>query len=296
MTYSGDENAIADAGHLHNLGPWDYAAVWKFLQTFNAYVKDFDGQRCILWLPYPTSEGIEAVGLPESGPQEIMGNRSVAFSLLQADKDLREADQFLQDHLPPVSLHLYQRHRGLRPPLFVNAFEGIAWTILGQQITSTFAATLKSRVAAAFGTPWRHTHVFPAAEIVAGLQVADLRPLQISAAKSRYLIGFAQAIATGFSLAPLYTMPTAQAAAVLRQWAGIGPWSSEYILLRVFGHLDVIPAGDVALQQHWGALSGLNRKATEPELRHAAEPWHPYQGLFAFSLWIDRRQARDCEV
>jgi hypothetical protein len=36
---------------------------------------------------------------------------------------------------PPAHRWRYRHYAGIRPVLFANAFEGIAWAVLGQQIT-----------------------------------------------------------------------------------------------------------------------------------------------------------------
>jgi DNA-3-methyladenine glycosylase II len=75
----------------------------------------------------------------------------------------------------------------------------------------------------------------------------------------------------------------------LQRQLGVGRWTAEYILLRGFGRLDVIPAGDAALKASVGAHLQLGRSATEAEVRALAEHWKPWRGETAFMLWFARQ-------
>ena len=73
------------------------------------------------------------------------------------------------DSMPHRSL--LTQFGGIRPVLYVNPFEGIAWAILGQQITVAFVAQLKDRSAKRWDTIVRGTAaslaVFPSPAQVA---------------------------------------------------------------------------------------------------------------------------------
>ncbi len=273
--------------------PFQYRLARDFIISLPAYTKAIDKDAGIIWLPYRDSHTrqIHEIGLLPGDLPRIFGNEDVARRIFLSHYALDQADRLLQAK-SSVCRNLYAQYRGLRPVQFADPFEGMAWTIIGQQITLQFASTLKQRIAERYGTIWRGTHVFPSAAEIARLDVEDLRTLQLSRNKARYLIDLAQSIEEGWSLDQFYTLPTPQALQQLEQRRGVGPWTARYLLLRVFGHVDVIPIHDVALQRHWGQLSGLNRHATPQELQEASRAWDPYAGLFAFYLWVNRRQSK----
>ena len=73
---------------------------------------------------------------------------------------------------------------------------------------------------------------------------------------------------------------------------GVGRWTAEYVLMRGLGHEDVIPAADVGLQSAIGRAYGLERKATEREVRELAERWVPHRSHAAFAWWWSLSAAR----
>ncbi|MFO7176761.1 DNA-3-methyladenine glycosylase, partial [Enterococcus faecium] len=79
---------------------------------------------------------------------------------------------------------LIEAHRGLRMIGFPDLFEALVWAIIGQQITLSFAYTIKRRFVERYGdqrvveesTYW----MFPRAERIALLEPEELRELQFS--------------------------------------------------------------------------------------------------------------------
>ncbi len=207
-------------------------------------------------------------------------------------------DRTYVDALPAAHRRLFDQFGGIRPPVYADPFEGVSWAILGQQITVGFAAQLKNRVADRYGTVVDHQSglaVFPRAATISRASLDDLRALKLSRPKAETLIRVAQAVEEGmWDWHQLYTMPTQEAYEVLVQMKGIGPWTAEYCLLRVFGRPDILPAGDVALRRAWGRISG-EPTVSEADLRHAGEVWKGYRSDFAFWLWLDNFQRRSTQ-
>lgn len=199
------------------------------------------------------------------------------------------------ESLPAAHRWLVDQYGGIRPVVYADPFEGVSWAVLGQQITVGFAAQLKNAVAAHYGTmidPGSGLAVFPSAATLSRTSVDDLRTLKLSRQKAETLIAVARAVEDGaWDWHQLYAMPSPEAYEVLVQMKGIGPWTAEYCLLRVFGHQDILPAGDVALRRAWGRLSD-KPLVTEADLRQAGEAWKGYQSDFAFWLWMDNFQRR----
>jgi AraC family transcriptional regulator of adaptative response / DNA-3-methyladenine glycosylase II len=59
---------------------------------------------------------------------------------------------------------------------------------------------------------------------------------------------------------------------------GIGPWTAEYIAMRVLRWPDAWPAGDL------GLLKAARLKSAR-ELQRVAEPWRPWRAYGAMHLW-----------
>jgi len=191
----------------------------------------------------------------------------------------------------PVMAERIARYLGLRILTIPDPFEALVWAILGQQINIAFAARLKRVLIEAYGDPLeldgRVYWLFPPAERLVDVTPEELRPLQISRQKAIYIRELAR---SELDLAALRRLPDDEVVERLVELKGIGRWTAEYLLLRGFGRTDAIPAGDMGLRQIVGRLYGLDRNASEAEVRSLAEAWAPWRGYGAFYLWFALQQ------
>jgi len=67
-------------------------------------------------------------------------------------------------------------------------------------------------------------------------------------------------------------------AAKLKSVAGIGPWTTEYILMRALRWPDAFPTGDL------GLLKAAQLKSSRA-LETASERWRPWRAYAAMHLW-----------
>lgn len=173
-----------------------------------------------------------------------------------------------------------------------SPFEALVWAILGQQINVQFAYRLKRAMIEQFGERINFAnqtyYTFPSAERLAALNhERDLRPLQFSRQKSRYIIELSRALVNGdLDFEYIATLNDADASAALQEHLGVGRWTAEYVLLRGLGRLDALPAGDAGLKAAVGVHLELGRNATEDEVREIAERWAPYRGAIGFLIWL----------
>ncbi|MCW6509951.1 DNA-3-methyladenine glycosylase family protein [Lichenifustis flavocetrariae] len=167
-----------------------------------------------------------------------------------------------------------------RPALRANrsGFEGLAATIVAQQVSTASAAAIFARFAVALIplTP----------ETVLRAEVDLLRGCGLSAAKIRTLRTVAQAIADGaLPLDRLADLPVDDAHARLVALKGIGPWTADVFLLFCLGHPDAFPAGDLALQEAARLVFGGDARPSARDLTAMAERWRPFRGVAAYLLW-----------
>lgn len=192
---------------------------------------------------------------------------------------------------------LVRRCRGLRPVLIGDPFEAMIWAVIGQQVNITFASKLKQALLDRFGGTLveggRAFPLFPAPERLARLRRADLRPLQFSRQKADYIIGLSRAVVRGtLDFTALTGLPTAEAAARLTAFRGVGRWTAEYVLLRGLGDRDALPAADGGLRRIVGEEFSLGRLATEEEVRAIAAPLAGWRGYLAFYWWFVLQERR----
>src|ERR1035437_10282628 len=146
---------------------------------------------------------------------------------------------------------LAERFRGMKPPRFPTAFEGIVNAITCQQLTLTVGIHLLNRLSENRGlaSSAGHGHAFPRPEDLASLSPEILRPLGFSQQKGRAMIELAQSGVVGHvDLNALADLPDEEALARLFELRGVRRWTAEYVLLRSLGRLHVFPGDDVGAQ------------------------------------------------
>lgn len=173
-----------------------------------------------------------------------------------------------------------RRLPGVRVPGTWDAFELACRAIIGQQISVKGATTIAGRIAQRFGEPLPHHdgglwRLFPTPERIAN---ADLDGLGMPRARARALRLLARAVLNGnisFS-----TSRNERLKEALIAIPGIGPWTVQYIALRL-GEPDAFPATDLALLK-----SPASRGTTTPQaLLERAETWRPWRAYAAMILW-----------
>lgn len=180
---------------------------------------------------------------------------------------------------------------GLRLMGIPDLFEALCWGIIGQQINLAFAYTLKRRLVEGFGRPVDldgHRHwLFPAPERIASLRAADLEPLRMTVKKCEYVIGVAEAVASGgLSKRRLQEAGSLKAAEKqLTSMRGIGPWTANYAIMRCLRLPDAFPIDDVGLHNAIKHQLGMERKPTKAELFELSRGWSGWEAYATFYLW-----------
>ena len=182
---------------------------------------------------------------------------------------------------------LIRGRRGLRIPLTVDAFEGLLWVIVGQQVNLAFASLCRARVIELAGEPAGDgflAHPTPAA--VAELDADDLFARQFSRRKAEYLLDTSRAITAGtLDLEGLATEPAGRIEETLGGVRGLGPWSVQYLLMRAFGLEDCVPVGDAGLVAALERFFHLEGRPDPEQTLRLMEPFAPARSLATFHLW-----------
>lgn len=195
----------------------------------------------------------------------------------------------LDTDLEPVSEHLAtdpelaERLALVGParlPGTFDPFELAVRAVAGQQVTVAAARTLLGRLVALVATDGDagpadvvDVRAFPTAAAVAD---APLDGLGMPASRRETIRQLARAVAEGrVGLGP-DTDPddlTRQLVAL----PGIGPWTAGYVTMRVVGHGDGWPTGDLVLRQSLGLPAA--------HLERRAQAWRPWRSYAALLLW-----------
>ena len=182
---------------------------------------------------------------------------------------------------------LFARRPGLRVSLMGDAFEALCWAIIGQQVNLRFASTLRRRLIELCGKPAPSgMRAHPGPEEVAALDPVELRRMQFSARKAEHLIGAARAVAAGeLPLAQLGDWPAARARHALLRIPGIGPWTSEYVLMRGIGLADCLPVGDAGLVAALKRFYALDERPDAERTSELMAPFSPQRSLATEHFW-----------
>jgi len=171
---------------------------------------------------------------------------------------------------------------GLRVPGAFDGFEIAVRAILGQQVSVVAARTLAGRFAAAFGvlvdSPFAQlSRAFPAPELIAEMDVADISGLGVLPSRARTIVDLAKVLACGdLCLAPGVDVPATLDK--LRSIRGIGEWTAQYVAMRALAWPDAFPHTDL------GVMKALGEKNPRKVLE-AGEAWRPWRAYAVMHLW-----------
>lgn len=198
----------------------------------------------------------------------------------------------------PVLSRLARHFRGLRIPQSPSVFATVVSAILDQQVNLAFAFKVKKALVEAYGGSviyeGRRYSAFPTPAALAIRTPRELRKIQISGPKARYIIGLARDVLDGrLDLERLRAEEPGAAHARLLEQKGIGPWTAFFVGLLALAHLDALPSADVGLQSAIHAFYGLRRRPTPARVERLAQNWAGWRSYATFYLWMTYWQTPD---
>lgn len=152
-------------------------------------------------------------------------------------------------------------------------FQTLANSIMGQQLSTKAAHTIRQRVLSAIGKLQPGNVLAISDEI--------LRRAGLSRAKARYIKELAASVQNKtIDLALLPDLSDEEVTDAVTKIPGIGRWTAEMFLIFGLKRTDVFSTGDVGLQRAIKSLFG----ETE-DTRELAERWRPYRTVACWYLW-----------
>jgi len=165
---------------------------------------------------------------------------------------------------------------GLRVSGCWDPFEAGVRAIVGQQVSVASATTTMRRIVERHGTAVAGLDAL-------GLHAAFPRPEQLADAdlpmprrRSDAVRTFAAAVADGRVVLD-GSLPLETFDAELRALFGIGPWTAQYLALRL-GYADAFPASDLGVLRALGGMTARDAAAK-------AEAWRPWRAYATLRLW-----------
>jgi DNA-3-methyladenine glycosylase II len=192
---------------------------------------------------------------------------------------------------------LVKQFMGLKPPRFHSLFEALINAVACQQVSLDSAIQTLNRFCTRFGPRYDSglpvSFGFPQPASLACVTEEDIMAAGFSRQKAKAIIVCAAALVnTGDDLEKLEKMPDGEAIDYLSGFRGVGRWSSEYVLLRGLGRLEVFPGDDVGAKNNLTNLFHLSQKPDYDRIKELTSAWSPYQGMVYFHLLLDKLHLR----
>ncbi|KQZ83027.1 DNA-3-methyladenine glycosylase [Microbacterium sp. Root166] len=197
-----------------------------------------------------------------------------ARRLFDLDADPIAIDEALSRH--PELADVVSGLPGIRVPGAADPHEMLIRAMVGQQITVVAARTALTALTAELGEPVDGfdgvTRLFPT---MAAIAERGHEVLRGPAARIRAITGAAAALTDG-----TLTLTTGddgpQQRETLLAMPGIGPWTADYVRMRVLGDPDVTLPGDVAVRSGAAALGIPSDPAGLTAWAARTAPWRSY--------------------
>lgn len=159
-----------------------------------------------------------------------------------------------------------------------DAFQTLARSIVGQQISVKAASSIWNRFATLAGK------MTPAN--VAALADESLRGCGFSGQKVAYVKDLARRFDSG-EVKPRRWGRMDDEAIIeeLIEVKGIGRWTVEMFLIFHLRRPDVLPVDDLGLRRAMERLYNEGKPLTKGEMRSLGEPWAPYRSVATWYLW-----------
>ncbi len=200
-----------------------------------------------------------------------MRRRPLPYDADAARKHLLRADPVMRDIVKAVGPYGMEV-RG-------KPYESLVRAILYQQLAGPAASAIERRFLALFGG-------IPLPAQLASASDELLRSAGISRQKSGYLRSIAEHFEGGH-LSDRALMRTDDDAIIeaVTKIKGVGRWTADMLLMFCIGRPDVLPVGDLGIQNGMKLAYGLASMPKPEEMTEIAEPWRPYRSAGSWYLW-----------
>jgi len=161
-----------------------------------------------------------------------------------------------------------------------DLWASIVGAIVGQQLSTRAAATIRGRVAALGGDR------FPPPTLILATSDEDLRACGLSRAKLTYVRDAAERWTAG-EIRPeeLTQLSDDEVVERLVRIRGVGRWTAEMVLIFCLERQDILAVDDLGIRSAVKKLYGLEARPVREELLLLGERWKPYRTYASLYLW-----------
>jgi DNA-3-methyladenine glycosylase II len=178
----------------------------------------------------------------------------------------------------PVLRKLVAQSKGLTLRSRGDAFNTLARSIVGQQISVKAAQSVWNKLIAAV------PEMRP--DIVRGHDADTLRACGLSRGKVVYLHDLAHHFVEGkLSVARWPHMSDDELITELTQVRGIGRWTAEMFLIFYMTRPDVLPLDDIGVQRAMSLHYNKGKPLTSKKMTAIAKRWQPWRSVATWYMW-----------
>ena len=288
---------------LHPVAPFrlDYTA-WALRRRDKNIIDLWDGRRYIR-LFFIENQLIK-VSVEQKNENEIsvltdkIIDKKTKLKLVQTLENMLGLNRELQDfyriasqdsHLAPLVVQF----KGLKPPRFPSIFESLVNAISCQQLSLDAGLQIQNRFIQLAGRSLSDDegtyYAFPIPQDVATCSVSELNKLGFSVNKCNTIIDLSSRISADENLFNnLINESNGDIVKFLCQFKGIGRWSTEYVLLRGLGKIEMFPGDDVGAKNNLQLLLNIKTKLDYQQISEITKKWYPYAGFIYFHLLLQK--------
>lgn len=184
---------------------------------------------------------------------------------------------------------LAQQYRGYRLLRAPSLWESFVVAVVGQAVSAVAARAIRRRMALRFGTRAEvegHEYLaHPEPEQMLAAEPDEVRGCGLTGAKVRCLMEVARRAGHGeLAHERLADLNDQEALEILGAIPGVGPWTTQVVLIYGLGRNDVWRPGDRALANAVQRLYGLETRPIPKELEAIGQNWRPWRSYAAAHL------------
>ena len=158
-----------------------------------------------------------------------------------------------------------------------NVFLTLVRSIVGQQISNASAESVWARLENAVG------NMDP--ESVLEVNPETMRECGLSYRKASYIIGVAEKWKSGMGDIDWESLSDDEVMESLTSLKGIGPWTSEMILIFSLLRADIFPMGDIGAIRTIERLYNNGEAMDKSEITKITESWKPFRTVATWYIW-----------
>jgi DNA-3-methyladenine glycosylase II len=201
-----------------------------------------------------------------------MRRRALSYDAEAARKHLLKSDPVMREIVKSIGPYTIEV-RGA-------PYQSLLRAILYQQLAGPAAAAIERRFLALFDGRIPEPHQ------LAPMTDEQLRAAGVSRQKAGYMRSIAEHFANGhLSDRKLLRMPDDDVIEAVTQIKGVGRWTADMLLMFCLGRPDVLPVGDLGIQNAMRLAYGLDAMPKPADMEAIAEPWRPYRSAGSWYLW-----------